>query len=154
MNLRTIPHLKEMFSCKVGLSDHTLGIEVSSAAVALGAQIIEKHFTLSRKIKSADSFFSLQPEELKDLVKNIRTIEKALGKISYGLTKEERKSLIFRRSLFAVKDIKKGEVFTLDNVKSIRPSYGLAPKFLKLILGRKAKKDIKKGTPLRWELIL
>jgi len=153
MNLRTIPHLRKMFSCPVGLSDHTLGIGASIASISLGAQVIEKHFCLSRKIKTADSFFSVEPNELKDLVDNIRITEKAIGKVHYGLTKKERTSRIFRRSLFVVKDMQKAEVFTEKNVRSIRPSNGLKPKYFKMILGKKAKKEIKKGTPLKWNLI-
>jgi N-acetylneuraminate synthase len=154
MNLRTIPNMKERFSCPIGLSDHSLGIGASVCAVAVGASIVEKHFTLSRKIKTADSFFSIEPEELKELVTNIRIAEKALGRIYYGLTKEESKSKVFRRSLFAVKDIKKGEAFSQENVKSIRPSDGLKPKYIAAILGKKAKRDIKRGTPLSWDLIV
>jgi len=153
MNLRTIPHLKKMFDCPIGLSDHTLGIGVSIAAVALGAKVIEKHFTLSRKLKTPDSFFSIEPQELKELVDNIRITEKALGKVHYGLTKEERKSKVFRRSLFVVKNINKGEAFTEENVRSIRPGFGLPPKYINNVLGKKAKKNIKKGTPLSWNLI-
>ena len=153
MNLRTIPHMQELFGCPVGLSDHSLGIGASVCAVALGANVIEKHFTLSRKLKTPDSFFSVEPEELKELVTNIRIAEKALGKVYYGLTKEESKSKVFRRSLFAVEDIKKGEVFSQKNIKSIRPANGLEPKWLSAILGRKAKVNIKSGTPLSWGLI-
>ena len=153
MNLKTIPHMKALFQCPVGLSDHSLGIGASVCAVALGAVIIEKHFTLSRKTKTLDSFFSIEPKELKELVENIRIAEKTLGKIHYGLTVEERKSRIFRRSLFVVKDINKGEIFTEENLKSIRPANGLSPKYIRIILGRVAKKTIKKGTPLSWELI-
>jgi len=153
MNLKTIPHMKETFNCPIGLSDHSLGIEVSIAAVALGAAVIEKHFTLSRKIKTLDSFFSIEPEELKQLVENIRIVEKALGKVHYGLTEGEKKSKVFRRSLFAVKDINKGEIFTEENLKSIRPANGLSPKHRTAILGKAAKKNIKKGTPLNWDLV-
>jgi pseudaminic acid synthase len=149
MNLKTIPHMKKVFNRPIGLSDHTLGIGVSIAAVSLGAKVIEKHFTLSRNIKTPDSFFSIEPQELKDLVHNIRMVEQAFGKVHYGLTKEEKKSHIFRRSLFAVKDIEKGEVFNGENIKSIRPGYGLPPKYLKLILGKKAGKKIAKGNPLK-----
>ena len=152
MNLRMIPHLQEMFGCPVGLSDHTLGIGTSIAAVSLGARVIERHFTLSRKHKTPDCFFSIQPEELKMLVENVRIAERAIGKVDYGLTKEERKSRVFRRSLFVVKDIKKGEAFNENNVKSIRPAYGLRPKYLDSVLGKIAKKNIKKGTPLTWDL--
>jgi len=153
MNLRTIPHMQELFGCPVGLSDHSLGIGASVCAVALGANVIEKHFTLSRKLKTPDSFFSVEPEELKELVTNIRIAEKALGKVYYGLTKEESKSKVFRRSLFAVEDIKKGEVFSQKNIKSIRPANGLEPKWLSTILGQRAKVNVKSGTPLSWGLI-
>lgn len=153
MNLRTILHMQKLFNCPVGLSDHTLGIGVSLAAVCLGAQVIERHFTLSRKIKTPDSFFSIEPQELKELVKNIKVIDKALGKVHYGLTEEERKNLVFRRSLFCVKDIKKGEEFSRENIRSIRPADGIKPKYLKTVLGKIAKKNIKKGTPLTWALI-
>lgn len=153
MNLRTIPHMQELFGCPVGISDHSLGIGTSICAVALGASVVEKHFTLSRKIKTPDSFFSIEPEELKQLVENVRIAEKALGKVYYGLTKEESKSKVFRRSLFAVKDIKKREVFSQENVKSIRPANGLEPKYINAVLGRKAKVNIKSGTPLTWDLI-
>jgi pseudaminic acid synthase len=153
INLKTISDMKEKFDCNVGLSDHTLGIGVSIAAVALGAKVIEKHFTLSRKIETPDSFFSIEPDELKELVKNVRVAEKSIGKIHYGLTEKEKQSKVFRRSLFAVKDIKKDEKFTEENVKSIRPGYGLHPKYLQDVLGREAIEDIKKGTPLDWNLI-
>jgi len=153
MNLKTIPHMQELFQCPVGLSDHSLGIGASLCAVALGAAVIEKHFTLSRKTKTPDSFFSIEPKELKELVENVRIVEKALGKVHYGLTKEERKSRIFRRSLFVVKDINKGEIFTEENLKSIRPANGLSPKYTTIILGKAAKKNIKKGTPLAWDLV-
>lgn len=151
MNLRTIEHLKKVFKCPVGVSDHTLGAGVSVAAVSIGAQIIEKHFTLSRKIKTPDSFFSSEPYELKALVDSIRTAEKALGTVHYGLTGDEKKSLIFRRSLFVVKDVRKGERFSESNVKSVRPAYGLKPRYLKDVMGKKAKRDIKKGMPLQFE---
>jgi pseudaminic acid synthase len=153
MNLKTIPHMKELFGCPVGLSDHSLGIGVSVCAVALGADVIEKHFILSRKIETPDNFFSIEPRELKELVENIRIAEKALGKVHYEPTEDEKKSRIFRRSLFVVKGIKKGQVFSPENVKSIRPSDGLKPKYIAAILGKKAKRDIKKGTPLSWDLI-
>ena len=153
MNLMTIPHMKKLFKCPVGLSDHTLGIGVSIAAVSIGAKVIEKHFTLSRKIRTPDSFFSIEPRELKELVENVRMSEKSLGKVHYGLTKQEKQSRVFRRSLFIVKDIKKGEVFTVENVRSIRPAHGLKPKYLKTILGKSAKKDLKRGTPLNSTLI-
>lgn len=153
MNLKTISDMQKKFKVPVGLSDHTMGIGVSIAAVSLGACVIEKHFTLSRKIKTLDSFFSIEPRELKELVDTIRIVEKSLGKIHYGLTKEEKKNRIFRRSLFAVKDIKKGEGFTEENMRSIRPADGLKPKYLNTILRRKANKDIKRGAPLKWDFI-
>lgn len=153
MNLRTIPDMKKRFNLPVGISDHTLGIGVSLAAVSMGAMVVEKHITLSRKVKTADNFFSLEPDEFKDLVDNIRITEKAMGEVHYGLTKEEKNSRIYRRSIFVVNDIRKGEVFNEQNVRSIRPAYGLSPKYLGKVLGRKAAKDIKKGTPLSWELV-
>ena len=152
MNLRTIPAIERLFGCPVGISDHTMGIGVSIAAVSLGARIVEKHFTLSRKIKTPDNFFSMEPDELKQLVDSIRIVEKALGKVRFGLTEEEQKSKIFRRSLFTVKNIKMGETLSEENVKSIRPAYGMKPKYLKTILGKQARKDIKRGTPLRKDL--
>lgn len=153
MNLKTIQDIAKNFKCPVGLSDHSMGTAISTAVVALGAGIIEKHFTLSRKIKTPDSFFSIEPPELKELVDNIRTVEKAIGKVHYGSTAEEKKNRIFRRSLFAVKDIKKDEAFTKGNIRSIRPGYGLSPKYLKDILCKNAKKDIKRGAPLNWKII-
>jgi pseudaminic acid synthase len=153
INLKTIPDMQKKFNCKIGLSDHTLGIGVSIAAIILGAKVIEKHFTLSKGIKTPDSFFSIEPSELKKLVKNVRIAEKAIGKVHYGLTRKEEQSKVFRRSLFVVKDIKKGEVLTEDNIKPIRPGYGLKPKYLDDILGKKVEKDIKKGFPLNADLI-
>jgi len=153
MNLLTIPDMQKKFKCTVGLSDHTLGTAVSTAAVALGAKVIEKHFTLSRKIETPDSFFSIEPFELKELVDNIRIAEQALGKVHYGLTKDERKSKIFRRSLFVVKDIKKCGKFTEENVRSIRPGHGLHARYFEKIMNQKASRKILKGTPLTWSLI-
>ena len=153
VNLRTIPNMAETFGCIVGLSDHTLGISVPIAAVALGARVIEKHFILDRKIGGPDAAFSLDPDDFRAMVKAIREVEKALGKVSYELSEKIKRSREFARSLFVVKDIKAGEVFTEENVKSIRPGYGLPPKHLKDILGKKARKDIKKGTPLSWDLV-
>lgn len=153
MNLKTIPHMRKLFNCPIGLSDHTLDIGVSVAAVSFGAKVIEKHFTLSRRIKTPDSFFSLEPRELKALTSNIRLAEQAIGEVHYGLSKEEKNIQVFRRSLFAVKDIKKGERFTRENVRSIRPGYGLPPKYLKSILGKKSRKEISRGTPLERSLV-
>ena len=153
MNLRTIPDMAKRFNLPVGLSDHTIGVATSIAAVCLGAKLVEKHFCLSRKIETPDSFFSLEPKEFKLLVENIRIVEKALGKVHYGLTEEEKRSRVFRRSLFIIKDVKKNEKFTEENIKSIRPSFGLPPKYLYEVIGKKAKENIKKGTPLRWDMI-
>lgn len=153
MNLRTIPHLADAFHVLVGLSDHTLGIAVPAGAVALGACIIEKHFTLSRSIPGPDSEFSLEPQEFKAMVEAIRAVEKALGKVHYGLSEQEAKSQVFRRSLFVVKDVKAGERFTAENVRSVRPGYGLHPRYLREIIGRRAAREIKRGTPLDWDLV-
>ncbi len=152
-NLRTIPDLASKFGVVPGLSDHTRGIAVPVAAVALGACIIEKHLTLSRKMPSPDSAFSLEPEEFREMVSEVRVAEKSIGRVFYGTTREEEKSRVFRRSLFAVRDIKAGETLTGENIRSIRPGHGLPPKFLKEIVGKKAKADIKKGTPLTWDAI-
>ena len=151
MNLRTIPHLANTFGVPVGLSDHTLGIAVPVAAVALGACIIEKHFTLSRDIPGPDSPFSLEPIEFKQMVEAIRTTEKALGKVHYGVSEHEVESRVFRKSLFVVKNVKAGDVFEEVNVRSIRPGHGLHPRYLRDILGRRAVRDIERGTPLTWE---
>ncbi|MBW2660705.1 MAG: pseudaminic acid synthase [Deltaproteobacteria bacterium] len=153
MNLRTISHLAEAFGVPTGLSDHTLGIAVPVAAVALGACIIEKHFTLSRDIPGPDSAFSLQPDEFKEMVDAIRTAEKALGKINYEITEKQKTSRVFRRSLFVVKDIKKGEKFTEQNVRSIRPGHGLHTRYWDYILRCWASKDIRQGTPIDWSMI-
>jgi pseudaminic acid synthase len=153
MNLRTIPHLSEAFKVPVGISDHTLGITVPIAAVALGAKIVEKHLTLSRTKPGPDSSFSLEPEEFKAMVNAIRDAEKALGEISYKKTERENVCRVFRRSLFVVKDIQAGEQFTDDNVRSIRPGYGLHTRYFDMINGRKAVRDIQKGTPLYWNLV-
>ena len=153
MNLRTIPNMARKFKVPVGLSDHTLGIAVPVAAVALGACIIEKHITLSRSIPGPDSAFSLEPNEFRAMVDAVRTAEEALGEISYKVSEREAKSRVFRRSLFVVRDVQKGEVFTEENVRSIRPGYGLSPRHLKDVLGRRAAQDIQQGIPLGWELI-
>lgn len=153
MNLRTIPNMAEAFGLPVGLSDHTLGLTAPLVAVALGACIIEKHFTLSRAAEGPDSSFSLEPKEFKDLVDSVRMAEKVLGSVHYGAGKEEAKSRIFRRSLFVVKDMKRGAVFSEDNVRSIRPGNGLHPKYLDDILGRTASQNIERGTPLHWRLV-
>jgi pseudaminic acid synthase len=153
MNLRTIPHLSEAFGVPAGLSDHTLGIAVPVAAVALGACIVEKHFTLSRARSGPDSAFSLEPHEFKLMSDAIRNVEQALGEIRYGIGKSEEFSRVFRRSLFVVENMRKGEVFTGDNVRSIRPGYGLHPRFLENVLGCRVTRDVARGTPLAWELV-
>lgn len=153
MNLKTISDMIKRFKLPIGLSDHTLGIATSIAGVCLGASIIEKHFTLSRKIETPDSFFSIEPEELKELVKSIRLTEKALGVVYYGPTEREKKNRVFRRSLFTVKDMKAGEIFTEENIKSIRPGYGLHTRFLKDIIGKQASKNTLAGTPMQWNLV-
>ncbi len=151
--LRTIPNMAETFNTIVGLSDHTLSISIPMASVALGAKIIEKHFILDRKLGGPDAAFSLEPEEFKTMVNAVREVEKSLGEVNYELTEKVKKSREFSRSLFVVKDIKSGEPLTEENVRSIRPGYGLHPKYLKEIIGMRAKEDIKKGIPLAWNLI-
>lgn len=153
MNLRTIPHLAEAFGVPVGLSDHTLGIAVPLAAVALGACIIEKHFTLSRSESGPDSAFSLEPGEFKAMVEAVHTAEKALGSVNYEITEKAKASRAFRRSLFVVQDIKAGETLTTDNLRSIRPGHGLLPKYLDIALGKTVVRDVPRGTPLTWDLI-
>jgi pseudaminic acid synthase len=150
MNLRTIPHLAATFGLPVGLSDHSLGMAAPVAAVALGACIVEKHFTLSRSVPGPDRAFSLEPQEFKEMVAAIRETEPALGQVCYEATAREAASRLTRRSLFVVKDIQGGESFSEENVRSIRPGYGLHPRYLPEILGRRAKQDIKRGTPLSW----
>jgi len=153
MNLRTIPHLAEAFGVVTGLSDHTLGIAVPVAAAALGARIVEKHFTLSRAEPGPDSAFSLEPHEFKVMVEAIRVAEKAVGRVFYGVTEREQASRVFRRSLFVVQDVQVGELFTEDNIRSIRPGYGLHTRYLPDVLGRRAALDIQPGTPLSWDVI-
>jgi N-acetylneuraminate synthase len=150
-NILTIPHLRDLFSCEVGLSDHTMGVGVSVASVALGATVIEKHFTLSRADGGVDSTFSMEPSEMAQLVVETERAWQALGKVSYGQTEAERQSLVFRRSLYVVKDIAAGESLTRDNVRAIRPGNGLPPKHLEAILGRRAACPLKRGTPLSWK---
>ena len=153
-NLATIPHMSQLFNCPVGLSDHTMGIGASVAAVGLGACVIEKHFTLSRADGGVDSAFSLEPEELKALVIESGRAQLALGKIQYGIQKSEKNSKQYKRSLYVSNDIKAGEEFTLENIKVIRPGFGIEPKFLDLILNHKSSTDLKAGTPLSWENLL
>jgi len=153
MNLRTIPHLEQAFHLPVGLSDHTLGIAVAVAAVTLGACLVEKHFTLGRSVPGPDSAFSLEPPEFKAMVEAVRTAEKAVGTVSYKPTVQEARSRVFRRSLFVTKDMEAGEVFTRENIRSIRPGQGLPPRYLETVWGRRANRAIARGTPLTWDLI-
>lgn len=152
-NLHTIAFLADTFGVPAGLSDHTQGTCVPVAAVALGACIVEKHFTLDNR-EGPDSSFSMTPGAFKQMVQDIRSAHKALGRISFALSEHEKKSVVFRRSLYAVKDICQGEAFTRDNVRSIRPGHGLPPRDLDRIMGKKAGLDIERGTPLSWDLIL
>nr|WP_321496416.1 pseudaminic acid synthase [uncultured Methanolobus sp.] len=153
INLNTIPNIKDTFKTVVGLSDHTLGISVPIASVALGTKIIEKHFILDRSMGGPDAAFSLEPHEFKAMVDSVREIEKALGEVTYDLTEKARNSRDFSRSLFVVEDIFAGEKFTEKNIRSIRPGYGLHPRYLPNIIGKKAKSSLKKGTPLKWEFV-
>jgi len=153
VNLRTIPNMADTFNTIVGLSDHTLGISAPIASVALGAKIIEKHFILNRDLGGPDGAFSMEPDEFRLMVDAVREVEKALGTVNYDLTEKTRKSREFSRSLFVVKDIKTGESLTEENVRSIRPGFGLHPRYLEHIIGKNARTDIKKGTPLDWGLI-
>jgi len=152
-NLKTMVNMKETFGVKVGLSDHTMGSDVAVAAVALGAEVIEKHFILDRNIGGPDAEFSMEPAEFKIMVDSIRNVEKALGRVTYNLSEKTMKNREFSRSLFVVEDIKAGEFFTEKNVRSIRPGYGLPPKYLKEILGKKAHINLMKGTPIEWHMI-
>jgi len=153
-NLMTIPHLKQLFGCPVGLSDHTLGIGVAVASVALGAVLIEKHFTLSRADGGVDAAFSLEPEEMRMLVEETKRAWQALGTVRYGPTESEEKSLKFRRSIYIVKDLKAGDVLSPENIRIIRPGYGLSPKYYDVVLGRRVREDVRKGTPLSWDKLL
>ncbi len=153
MNLRTIPSLVEAFRVPVGLSDHTLEITIPVLAVAMGACIVEKHLTLSRGAPGPDSAFSLEPEEFRVMVDAIRTAERALGDVQFVPAEHEASSLSFRRSLFVVRDVAKGEVLSEDNIRSIRPADGLHPRYLPQVVGRQAARDIRRGTPLSWDLI-
>jgi len=152
-NLETIPHMATMFDAVVGLSDHTMGTAVPVAAVALGAAVIEKHFTLRRADGGVDSTFSLEPEELAQMVRDVNIAWEAKGKVNYGLAESERGNRIYRRSLYIVQDLKAGQVIGAEHVRSIRPGLGLPPKHLKDIIGRRAARDVKRGTPLDWSMV-
>ena len=152
-NIKTIPHLKKLFGCEVGLSDQTMGLGVSIAAVSLGATLIEKHFTLDRSEGGVDSAFSLEPDEMKALVIETKRAWQGLGKVIYGPTKNEKKSMQFRRSLYIIKNLKSGEILSEDSVKAIRPGYGLPPKYYDIVVGKSVNQNIEIGTPLTWDLI-
>lgn len=153
MNLKTIQHMKEVFDIPIGLSDHSMGSLGAVTAVALGACIIEKHFCLGREIENPDASFSMTPEEFKQMVEDVRAVERAMGKPTYGMSPSEKNNMVFRRSLFAVEDIKAGEAFTTDNIRSIRPGYGVKPKYRQDFLTMTAGKDIKRGEPLQFEQV-
>ena len=152
-NLLTIPHMRELFDCKVGVSDHTLGIGAAIASIALGATVIEKHFTISRADGGVDAAFSLEPQEMKQLVMEAKAAHAALGSIKYGINEQEQKSLQFRRSLYIVEDMQAGDVISERNMRSIRPGLGLAPKYYDILLGKKVKENVKRGTALTWDMI-
>lgn len=152
-NVLTIPHMRTLFGCEVGLSDHSMGVGVAVAAVAHGATVIEKHFTLSRADGGVDSAFSLEPDELHALVIETERAWESLGHVSYGPTEAEKKSLVYRRSLYVARDLKAGEVLTTESMRCVRPGMGLAPKYYDIVLGRRVNRDVKKGTPLTWELV-
>ncbi|GEL78480.1 pseudaminic acid synthase [Tenuibacillus multivorans] len=152
-NILTIPHMRDTFQCEVGLSDHTLGTGVAVASVALGATIIEKHFTLSRNDGGIDAAFSMEPDELESLVQEAKRSWQSLGTVTYGPTESESDSKKYRRSLYVTEDLKKGDVLTAENLKAIRPGYGLSPKYIDVLLGKQVNQNIKKGTPVTWDLI-
>jgi len=153
MNLKTISHLKDTFNVPIGLSDHSLGSVSAIIAVAMGATIIEKHFCLCRKIKNPDSSFSMEPDEFRRMVEDVRAAEKSMGKVCYSISENEVVSRSHRRSIFVVKNIKKGEAFTEENIRIIRPAHGLEPKYFERVLNRRASEDIERGTPLKWTMI-
>lgn len=154
MNLKVIPHMAETFDCLAGLSDHSMGTAVAVAGVALGAKMVEKHLTLSRADGGPDAAFSMEPEEFRKMAEEIRIVEKALGRVTYELTEKQKKSREDGRSLFVVKDIGKGEIFTEENVRSIRPAFGMHTMYYDEVIGKTARADIAKGTPLDWKYIL
>jgi len=153
-NILTIPHMRELFQCEVGLSDHTLGMGASVASIALGAAVVERHFTLSRSDGGVDSAFSIEPDEMKALVMETESAWQSLGSIKYGLTEEDRASAVFRRSLYIAEDIGAGELFSKDNLRVIRPGLGLPPKYYENFLGKKLLMSVKKGTPVTWDMLL
>ncbi len=152
-NIRTIPHMRELFGCEVGLSDHTMGVAVSVASVALGATVIEKHFTLNRADGGVDSSFSMEPAEMAQLVVESERAWQSLGHISYGAIEAEKKSIQFRRSLYITRDLRAGEKLTRENVRAIRPGLGLPTKYFEVMLGKTVTRDVARGTPLEWSLL-
>ena len=152
-NVRTIPHMRDLFGCEAGLSDHTPGIGAALSAVALGAVVIEKHFTLCRKDGGVDAAFSMEPAEMKSLVVESERAWQSLGGIEYGRSEAERKSLVFRRSVYVVEDMKRGELFSRSNLRIIRPGFGLKPKYYEMTIGKRISQSVKRGTPLSWDLI-
>lgn len=152
-NILTIPHMRELFQCAVGLSDHTMGIGVAVASVALGATVIEKHFTLNRADGGVDSTFSMEPAEMAQLVVETERAWQALGKTSYGPTENEKASLQYRRSLYVAQDMKAGDAFTKENLRAIRPGLGLPPKYFDMVVGRRVNQDVQKGTAVNWEIL-
>jgi pseudaminic acid synthase len=152
-NILTIPHLRELFECEVGLSDHTMGVGVSVASVALGATVIEKHFTLDRAAGGVDSTFSMEPAEMTQLVKETARAQQALGQVVYGPTVAERKSIQFRRSLYVVEDLKAGDLLTKVNVRAIRPGFGLPTKYFEVVLGKAVKRNVSRGSALAWDML-
>jgi pseudaminic acid synthase len=152
-NVATIPHMRALFNCEVGLSDHTMGLGAAIAAVALGATVVEKHFTLNRSDGGVDSTFSAEPDEMRALVTETQRAWQAIGRISYGATSAEEKSKGFRRSIYITEDLKEGDVLTRSNLRTIRPGFGLPPKFYDQLLGRKLRKAVKRGTPMSWDLV-
>lgn len=153
-NLRTIPHMRELFRCNVGLSDHTLGIGAAVASIALGATVIEKHFTLARADGGVDSAFSMEPDEMAQLVRECRAAWEALGEIRYDVQPEEQSSRVFRRSLYIVADMRAGDVLTAENMRAIRPGYGLHPRYYDMLLGKCVRCDVKRGTALSWDVLM
>ncbi len=154
MNLRTMQDLKERFGVPVGLSDHSMGAFSAATAVAMGANLIEKHFCISRAVKNPDSSFSMEPQEFREMVEQVREVEKAMGSVQYGVSRQEESNACFRRSLFVVEDIAAGEVLTPEKIRSIRPAYGLKPKHYQEVLGRTAKRALRRGTPLSFDDIV
>ena len=152
-NILTIPHLRQLFGCEVGLSDHTMGIGVSLASVALGATVIEKHFTLDRSEGGVDSAFSMEPIEMAQLVTETERAWQDLGKVSYGITAAEQKSMIFRRSLYIVENLKAGDVLNNKNVRAIRPGLGISTKYFDIVIGKNVVQDVSRGTALTWSLL-